>query len=98
MSHPLPRHIADLVGIVFNEPKRQHKPSQPDNRTKSPIYLVQNSDGTMTLMRFRKTVGWIAPVHLAGDRNGYTATSVHGEIKNCYSLRHAQTYLLSHFH
>jgi hypothetical protein len=52
----------------------------------------------MTLMRFRKTVGWIAPVHLAGDRNGYTATSVHGQIKNCYSLRHAQTYLLSHFH
>ena len=98
MSHTLPRHIADLVGIVFNEPKRPHKPSQTDNRTKSPIQLVQNPNGTMTLMRFRKTVGWISPVHLAGDRDGFKALTVHGEIKNCYSLRHAQTYLLSSYH
>jgi hypothetical protein len=24
--------------------------------------------------------------------------SVHGEIKNCYSLRHAQDFLLSNYH
>ena len=97
MSHTLPRHIADMVGIVFGSAK-QPKAAPVNVTRKSPIQLVQNPDGTMTLMRFRKTVGWISPVHLAGDRDGFTAKSVHGEIKNCYSLRHAQTYLLSSYH
>ena len=98
MSDTLPRHIADLVGIVFNQPKRLPVPRHDDGRTKSPICIVENPDGTMTLMRFRKTVGWISPVHLAGDRDGYTAKSIHGDIKNCYSVRHAREFLLSHYH
>ena len=98
MTDTLPRAIADLVGIVFGEPKRKPIPRQDDGRTKNPIKFISNPDGSLTLMRFRKTVGWINPVHLAGDRDGYTAKSVHGEIKNCYSLRHAQAFLLSNYH
>lgn len=97
MSHTLPREIANMVGVVFGEAKRPK--AAPVNAPRpSPIRIVANPDGTMTLMRFRKTVGWISPVHLAGDRDGYMAKSIHGDIKNCYSLRHARTYLLSHYH
>ena len=97
MSNALPRHIADLVGIVFGSAK-QPKAAPVNVTRKSPIQLVQNPDGTMTLMRFRKTVGWISPVHLAGDRDGYKALSTHGEIKNCYSMRSAREFLLSNYH
>jgi len=97
VSDSLPRHIADLVGIIFGEPKKPK--AAPVNAPRiSPIRMVQNPDGTVTLMRFKKTVGWISPVHLAGDRDGFKALTVHGEIKNCYSMRHARDFLLSHFH
>jgi hypothetical protein len=96
MTDVLPRHIADLCGLVFGQQSQpKPKPAKPYN---NPIQLVKNSDGTLTLTRFKKTVGWINQVRLAGDRDGYKALSVHGEIKNCYSLRHAQDFLLSNYH
>ena len=96
MSDTLPRHIADLCGLVFGEqPKPKPAPAKPHTK---PIQLVEDADGVLTLTRFKRTVGWINRVRLAGDRDGYKALSIHGEIKNCYSLRHAQDFLLSNYH
>jgi hypothetical protein len=97
MTDTLPRAIADLVGIVFGEPKKP-KTALVNAPRPSPISMVQDADGVFTVMRFRKVVGWISPVHLAGDRDGYKALSTHGEIKNCYSMRSAREFLLSNYH
>jgi hypothetical protein len=97
MTDTLPRAIADLVGIVFGEPKKP-KPAPINAPRPSPISMVENGDGTYTVLRFRKVVGWINPVHLAGDRDGFKALTVHGEIKNCYSMRLAREFLLSSYH
>ena len=98
MTDTLPRHIADLVGIIFGEAKGTSKPIPKPAPRLSPIQMIDNKDGTFTLMRYRKTVGWISHVHLAGDHDGYRAQSVHGETKNCYSLRTARDFLLSSYH
>lgn len=97
MTDTLPRAIADLVGIVFGEPKKP-KPALVNAPRPSPISMVQDADGVFTVMRFRKVVGWINPVHLAGDRDGFKALTVHGEIKNCCSMRLAREFLLSNYH
>lgn len=94
----LPKHIADLCGLLMEPvtpPKMVPQASAPAN----PIQLVISDDGTMTLAYFGKVIGWINKTKL-DQREGmsFRAMSIHGDLKLCYSVSSARSWLLASHH
>lgn len=98
MTDTLPRAIADLCGILI-EGTRRTTITREQTETK-PIDLVQDEDGMWTVNRFGSPAGYIDKI---GSRNNgshpiYRATTIHHEIKHCYSLESAKTWVLENYH
>lgn len=94
----LPRHIADLCGLLMEPVTTLPKTERPAVAV-NPIQFVSNDDGTMTLTYFGKVVGWVNKTKL--DRRNemaFRAMSVHGNVRMCWSLSMAKDWLLEQHH
>jgi hypothetical protein len=98
MTDTLPRAIADLCGVLMNDTRRTMI-NEERNEPKS-IDLVQDEDGMWTVNRFGSPAGYITKIgsQRGGSQPAYRATTIHHEIKHCYSLESAKTWVFENYH
>jgi hypothetical protein len=106
MTHKLPKHIADLCGILedglVGRSVGRGSVGRSDDRSvghRSPIQSVANPDRSVTVTYFGQEIGRMIPAKMAGrDATHWIATSLHGDVKRCFSETHARNWIVEQSH
>ena len=96
MTQALPKHIADLCGIldVTGMDLTPPDPLPAPDRT-GPISTRDNGDSTYTVLYFGKEAGHITRAKMPDrDARHYIAATVLGHAKRCYSLHRARCFII----
>lgn len=103
MTNQLPKHIADLCGILDNGPQTYGRgqlnltgPDRTDgpDRT-SPLRTIQNPDGSRTVTYFGKEIGHMTRAKMPDrDAQHWIAVTTNGDVKRCFSEHHARTWIV----
>jgi hypothetical protein len=96
----LPKHIADLCGILESTPATYGRATLPRCHVpRSPLATRDNGDGSFTVTYFEREIGHMAPAKMAGrDATHWIATSLHGDVKRCFSETHARNWIIEQSH
>jgi hypothetical protein len=97
MTNALPKHIADMCGIVDlsgMDLKPGPDPLPGPERT-GPIATRDNGDGTLTVSYFGRDMGHMTRAKTANrDAQHWIAVTVNGDTKRCFSQHHARCWII----
>ena len=96
MTNHLPKHIADLCGILDNGPQTYGR-GQLERTTEhqSPLQTVANPDGTRTVTYFGREIGHMTRAKMPDrDAQHWIAVTTNGDTKRCFSEHHARTWIV----
>jgi hypothetical protein len=89
----LPKHIADLCGILENGPRTYGK-GQLD-RTTGPIATADNGNGSFTVTYFGNEIGHYTRAKMPDrDAQHWIAVTTNGDVKRCFSQNHARSWII----
>jgi hypothetical protein len=94
----LPKHIADLCGILEDGPRTYGKgqldrTSGPD-RT-GPIATADRGDGSFTVSYFGREIGHMTRAKMPDrDAQHWIAVTTNGDVKRCFSQNHARSWII----
>jgi hypothetical protein len=93
----LPKHIADLCGIITDT---LEAPTFGRGEIKSPLQVIKDDDQDLWTVTYNgEEIGWITPITYANrDAKHYRAVSVHGPMKHTYSLGLARSFIMAEYH
>ena len=92
----LPRHIANEIGIVMDEKPKARIPHQASRRV---MEVIDNDDGSKTVLYFGKQVGHIYKINIKTD-NGvqYRAITNFDDVRHFQNIQSAASYLMASQH
>lgn len=93
----LPKHIADLCGIITDKLEQK---TFGRGEIKSPLQVTKDEKDNIWIVTYNDTeIGWITPITYANrDNTHYRAVSVHGQMKHTYSLGLAKSFIMAEYH
>lgn len=93
MTNALPKHIADMCGIVDLSGMDLKPP--PDRTGPKPIATRDNGDSTYTVLYFGRDMGHMTRAKTANrDAQHWIAVTVNGDTKRCFSQHHARCWII----
>ena len=87
----LPKHIADMCGIVVDAGKT---PTIPNEEYQAIRKIWDDTDGVFSIMYRGETVGWISESCTEARGPKYRALTVNHRIDRFYTFSQAMTWLL----
>lgn len=92
----LPRHIANELGIVMNDEPKKVAASAPRQKV---IEVIDNDDGSKTVLYFGKSVGHIYEIGIKNQYHAkYRAISNFDDVRHFESLHLATSFLMASNH
>ena len=92
----LPRHIANEIGIVMDKKPKARATYEAPRRV---MEVLDNDDGSKTVLYFGKQCGHIYKINLKTD-NGvqYRAITNFDDVRHFHNLQSAASYLMASHH
>lgn len=102
MTHKLPKHIADLCGVLedglVGRSVGRGSVGRSDDRSvgrRSPLQSVANPDGSVTVTYFGREIGHMTRAKMPDrDAQHWIAVTTNGDVKRCFSEHHARTWIV----
>jgi len=92
----LPRHIANEIGIVMDEKPKARTPQPAPRRV---MEVIDNDDGSKTVLYFGKQVGHIYKIGIRTDTGvQYRAITNYDDVRHFHNLQSAASYLMASHH
>ena len=96
----LPKHIADLCGILESTPATYGRATLPRCHVpRSPLATRDNGDGSFTVTYFEREIGHMVRAKMPDrDAQHWIAVTINGDVKRCFSETHARNWIIEQSH